>query len=99
MVWWIITAVVFFILELATASFFYIWIGVGALGCAYVMQGLATVHSLSRRLPARIPMLIALYLVCIVTALWSTPALALVGLVESLLSLRARRAAAANAKS
>jgi len=31
MVWWIIIAVVFFILELATASFFYIWIGIGAL--------------------------------------------------------------------
>ncbi|WP_158815130.1 DUF2232 domain-containing protein [Methylocapsa sp. S129] len=74
------------------------WIGVGALGCAYVMQGLAVVHSLSRGLPVRIPALIALYLGCMVTARWSLPALALVGLVESLLSLRARRAAAANAK-
>ncbi len=75
------------------------WIGVGALGSAYVLQGLAVVHSLSRGLPARIPMLVALYLVCFVTARWSLPALALVGLVESLLSLRARRAAAANVKS
>jgi len=36
MVWWIITAVVFFILELATASFFYIWIGIGALATVAV---------------------------------------------------------------
>jgi len=75
------------------------WIGVGALGCAYVMQGLAVIHSLSRSLPARVPMLVAIYLVCVVTARWSLPVLALVGLVESLLSLRARRAAAANVKS
>ncbi len=29
-VWWIATAVVFFILELTTASFFFLWIGAGA---------------------------------------------------------------------
>ena len=29
-VWWAITAVVFFILELTTASFFFLWIGAGA---------------------------------------------------------------------
>jgi hypothetical protein len=74
------------------------WIGVGAVGCAYVMQGLAVVHSLSRGLPVRIPVLVALYLGCMVTARWSLPALAIVGLIESLLSLRARRAAAANFK-
>ena len=28
--WWAITAVVFFILELTTASFFFLWIGAGA---------------------------------------------------------------------
>jgi hypothetical protein len=75
------------------------WIGVGALGCAYVMQGLAVVHSLTRGLPVRIPVLVALYIGCAVTARWSLPALAIVGLIESLLSLRARRAAAANVKS
>jgi membrane protein implicated in regulation of membrane protease activity len=36
MVWWIIIAVVFFILELATASFFYIWIGLGSLATVAV---------------------------------------------------------------
>lgn len=75
------------------------WIGVGALGCAYVMQGLAAIHSLSRGLPARIPMLVAIYLVSMVAARWSLPVLAFIGLVESLLSLRARRAATANFKS
>ena len=29
-VWWVATAVVFFILELTTASFFFLWIGAGA---------------------------------------------------------------------
>ncbi len=29
-VWWAVTAVVFFILELVTASFFFMWIGAGA---------------------------------------------------------------------
>jgi hypothetical protein len=75
------------------------WIGVGALGCAYAMQGLAVIHSLSRGLPVRVPALVALYLGCFFTALLSLPALALVGLIETMLSLRARRATAANAKS
>ena len=75
------------------------WIGVGSLGCAYVMQGLAVIHCVSRGLPTRSPLLVALYLVSIVIVPLSLPALALVGLVESLLSLRARRAAAANIKS
>jgi hypothetical protein len=75
------------------------WIGVGVLGCIYVMQGLAVIHSLSRGLPVRIPVLAALYLGCVFTARWSLPALAIVGLIESLISLRARRAAAANVKS
>ena len=35
-VWWVATAVVFFILELTTASFFFLWIGVGALLTAIV---------------------------------------------------------------
>ncbi|MGO8800330.1 MAG: hypothetical protein ACLQE9_20840 [Roseiarcus sp.] len=92
-------ACVGFALGLAGAASHVAWIGAGALGCAYAMQGLATIHSLSRGLSFRIPMLAAIYLVCAVTSPWSLPALDLVGLVESLLSLRARRAAAANFKS
>jgi hypothetical protein len=84
-------------LALAGSAGHVAWIGVGAVGCVYVMQGLAVVHSLSRGLPARIPMLIALYFVFWAASLLSLPALALLGLVESFLSLRARRAAA-NAK-
>jgi hypothetical protein len=75
------------------------WIGAGALGCAYAMQGLAVVHALSRGLPVRIPALIAFYVGCVATAGWALPALTLIGLIESLFSLRARRAAAANVKS
>jgi hypothetical protein len=85
-------------LSLRSSGAYVAWIGVGALGCAYVMQGLAVIHSLSRGLPVRIPALVALYLGCMVTARWSLPSLAVVGLVESLLSLRARRVAA-NVKS
>jgi hypothetical protein len=75
------------------------WIGVAVLSCIYAMQGLAVIHSLSRGLAVRIPALVAFYFGCLVTGGWALPALALVGLVESLLALRARRAAAANAKS
>jgi hypothetical protein len=74
-----------------------VWIGVGALGSAYVMQGLAVVHALSRGFTVRIPALVAFYIMCLPTALWALPALAILGLAESLLSLRARRAAAAGA--
>jgi membrane protein implicated in regulation of membrane protease activity len=35
-VWWIATAVVFFTLELTTASFFFLWIGAGAVVTALV---------------------------------------------------------------
>jgi membrane protein implicated in regulation of membrane protease activity len=35
-VWWIIAAVAFFIVEMATASFFFIWIGAGAVVAAVV---------------------------------------------------------------
>jgi len=70
------------------------WIGAGVLGAAYVLQGLAVVHAISRGLRIRAPMLAGLYLGCLVTALWSLPALAIVGIAESLLSLRARAAAA-----
>jgi hypothetical protein len=74
------------------------WILLGPLGCAYVMQGLAVIHSMSRRLPARVPVLIILYLVTWLFSPICAPLLAMLGLVESALSLRARRAAAANVK-
>jgi Predicted membrane protein (DUF2232) len=75
------------------------WIGFAVLGCCYVMQGLAVVHALTRKLPARAPIMVAIYLGCAVLTPVSLPTLMLIGLAESLLSLRARRAAAANVKS
>ena len=75
------------------------WIGLAALGCAYALQGLAVVHTLSRRLSARLPLLIIFYLVAWAMSPLALPALAILGLTESLLSLRARRAAEDKAKS
>jgi hypothetical protein len=73
-------------------------IGLSALCCAYALQGLAVVHALSRGLTARPALLVAVYLVAWVAAPLSAPTLAVLGLVESLWSLRARRAAAAGAR-
>ena len=75
------------------------WAGFGVLACCYVMQGLAVVHALTRKLPARAPIMVAIYLGCMFLTPVSLPMLMLIGLAESLLSLRARRAAAANVKS
>jgi len=66
---------------------------VGAFGIVYVLQGLATLHALSRRLPARPALLIAMYLACLVAPRWVLPVVAVVGLIESAASLRARAAA------
>jgi hypothetical protein len=58
----------------------------------YTMQGLATLHHLSRRAAARPFMLSALYFACTVANEWVLPAVALVGLFESFANLRARAA-------
>ena len=64
----------------------------GALGALYALQGLATLHALSRRAAARPFMLAALYFACAVAAEWVTPALALLGIAESFANLRGRAA-------
>ena len=69
------------------------WVIVGALSVAFVLQGLATVHALSRGLPMRPLLLAALYACCALRSNWTLPALAIVGVVDSLFSLRARVAA------
>jgi hypothetical protein len=74
------------------------WMFLGPLCCVYVLQGLAVVHALSRRLQARLPLLIIFYLVSWMASPLAAPMLVLLGLAESLFSLRGRRAAAANAK-
>jgi hypothetical protein len=63
-----------------------------ALGALYAMQGLATLHALSRRAAARPFMLGALYFACAVAAEWVMPALAILGIAESFADLRGRAA-------
>jgi hypothetical protein len=74
------------------------WIGAAAFAGAYAMQGLALVHALTRGLQFRNPLIFILYLVCAFAPLWIFPVVIFVGLMESFLSLRAKRVAAANAK-
>ena len=62
------------------------------IGALYAMQGLATLHALSRRAAARPFMLGALYFAFAVAAQWIAPALALLGFVESFADLRGRAA-------
>lgn len=62
------------------------------LGALYALQGLATLHALSRRAAARPFMLAALYFAFAVAAQWIAPALALLGLAESFADLRGRAA-------
>jgi hypothetical protein len=85
-------------LALRGAAAYAAWIGVGALGCAYAMQGLAVVHALTRGFSVRIPALIAFYIGSVVTILYAAPSIVALGLVETWLSLRARRAASLSAK-
>ena len=74
------------------------WIVVGAFATAFALQGLALAHALTRGMQYRNPLLFVLYLACAWLSAWLLPALALAGVMESFLSLRARRLAAANAK-
>jgi len=69
------------------------WIVVGSLGAAFTLQGLAVLHALSRGLPLRLWLLGALYFCCIVRSNWTLPAIALIGVIESFATLRARAAA------
>jgi hypothetical protein len=69
------------------------WIVAGALGAAFALQGLAALHALSRGLPLRPWLLGALYVCCFIRSNWILPAIAILGLIESFASLRARAAA------
>jgi hypothetical protein len=66
---------------------------VGGLGVVYVLQGLAVLHALSRRVRGRPALIAALYVACLVAPKWVLPAVAAIGLIESVASLRARAAA------
>ena len=74
------------------------WVFAGPLGAAYALQGLAVLHALSRGLPLRPLLIVALYFCCAVRAGWTLPLIALVGLVDSAVNLRARAAAARRSK-
>jgi len=69
------------------------WVVAGPLAAAFVLQGLAVLHALSRGLPLRPWLLAALYFCCIIRSNWTLPAIAFIGLVESFATLRARAAA------
>jgi hypothetical protein len=63
------------------------------LALIFAFQGLAVLHALSRRAPGRIALIFALYLAIFLAPRWVGPALAIIGLVESVASLRARQSA------
>ena len=70
----------------------YFSIGVGGLGAAFALQGLAVAHALSRGLKLRVVMLVALYACCVLRANYTLPVLAALGLVDAFARLRARAA-------
>ena len=70
----------------------YFSIGVGGLGGAFALQGLAVAHALSRGLKLRPVMLAALYACCVLRAKYTLPVLAALGLVDAFARLRARAA-------
>jgi hypothetical protein len=70
----------------------YFSIGVGGLGVALALQGLAVAHALSRGLKMRPLMLIALYACCVLRAKYTLPVLAALGIIDGFLKLRSRAA-------
>jgi len=68
------------------------WIVVGALFSLYLFQGLATLHALTRGIAIRPFALFALYAALAIRADWIGPLIALIGLLESAISIRARAA-------
>ncbi len=70
----------------------YFAIGAGGLGGAFVLQGLAVAHVLSRGLKMRPVMLVALYACCVLRAQYTLPVLAALGVVDAVARLRARPA-------
>ena len=77
---------------LPTPAAQYFSIGVGGLGAALALQGLAVAHALSRGLKMRPFMLVALYACCVLRAKYTLPVLAALGVVDGFLKLRSRAA-------
>ncbi|MBV9287027.1 MAG: DUF2232 domain-containing protein [Hyphomicrobiales bacterium] len=80
----------FFALPVPASQYFSI--GAGGLGGAFVLQGLAVAHALSRGLKLRPVMLAALYACCLLRAKYTLPVLAALGLIDAFARLRARPA-------
>ena len=74
------------------------WVFAGPLGAAYALQGLAVLHAMSRGLPLRPLLMVALYFCCAIRAGGTLPLIGLVGLVDSAVNLRGRAAAASRSK-
>jgi hypothetical protein len=70
----------------------YFSIGVGGLGAALALQGLAVAHALSRGLKMRPLMLVALYACSVLRAKYTLPVLAGLGIIDGFLKLRSRAA-------
>jgi len=70
----------------------YALIVVGGLGGAFVLQGLAVAHALSRGLKLRTVMLIALYACCLLRAKYTIPVVAALGVADAFVRLRSRAA-------
>lgn len=70
----------------------YLSIVAGGLGGAFILQGLAVAHALSRGLRMRPVMLVALYACCLLRAQYILPVVAVLGLVDAFAGLRARPA-------
>ena len=70
----------------------YLSIVAGGLGGAFVLQGLAVAHALSRGLRMRPVMLVALYACCLLRGQYILPVVAVLGLIDALAGLRARPA-------
>ncbi|HTR15032.1 MAG TPA: DUF2232 domain-containing protein [Roseiarcus sp.] len=68
----------------------YALIVVGGLGGAFVLQGLAVAHALSRGLKLRTVMLIALYACCLLRAKYTIPVVAALGVADAFARLRSR---------
>lgn len=68
----------------------YFSIGAGGLGAAFVLQGLAVAHALSRGLKLRMVMLVALYACCMLRAKYTLPVLGALGIVDAFAKLRSR---------
>jgi hypothetical protein len=65
------------------------WIVAAAAGAVFMLQGLATIHVLTRDWSQRRTALLALYLVVVFFA-WSLAVIGLIGVADSLFGLRAR---------